>query len=261
MSAPSPSYYRVAAGEVPAREPLRGRVDVRVAIVGGGFAGLNTALGLAERGVTDVALLETQHIGFGASGRNGGFVFAGYSLGEESLIGRVGEQQAARLYARTVDAVNLIRQRVSQYGIDCDLLDKGVVWANWFRDPEVLRRRQRLLESTFDAQWHWLPAADLSEWLRTRRYHDGLYEANALHLNPLAYARGLADAAVARGVRIHEDSRVRSIRRDGAGWIVRTPEGELRAEHVVLACGGYLAGLRRSIDRAILPIATYVMVT
>jgi len=261
MSAPSPSYYRVAAGEVPAREPLRGRVDVRVAIVGGGFAGLNTALGLAERGVTDVALLESQHIGFGASGRNGGFVFAGYSLGEESLIGRVGEQQAARLYARTVDAVNLIRQRVSQYGIDCDLVDKGVVWANWFRDPEVLRRRQRLLESTFDAQWHWLPAADLSEWLRTRRYHDGLYEANALHLNPLAYARGLADAAVARGVRIHEDSRVRSIRRDGAGWIVRTPEGELRAEHVVLACGGYLAGLRRSIDRAILPIATYVMVT
>jgi gamma-glutamylputrescine oxidase len=255
------SYYRAAAGEVSPRQPLQARVDVRVAIVGGGFAGLNTALGLAERGVTDVALLESRHIGFGASGRNGGFVFAGYSLGEDALVGRVGAQRAATLYSRTVDAVNLIRERITRYDIACDMVDQGVIWANWFRDPEVLRRRQRLLAATFDSNWQWLPAPDLRELLRTSRYNDGLYEANALHLNPLAYARGLADAAAAAGIRIHEDSRVLAISRDGAGWIVRTSEGELRAEHVVLACGGYLAGLRRSIDRAILPIATYVMVT
>ncbi|MBU6405378.1 MAG: FAD-dependent oxidoreductase, partial [Proteobacteria bacterium] len=80
------SYYRATARAHAPFEPLRGRREARVAIVGGGYAGLNTALGLAERGVTDVVVLEREQVGFGASGRNGGFVFAGYSLGEQSLL-------------------------------------------------------------------------------------------------------------------------------------------------------------------------------
>lgn len=255
------TWYAATANAKPSAPPLTGRHDVRVAIVGGGFAGLNTALGLAERGVHDVMLLEAENIGFGASGRNGGFVFAGYSLGEDALLKQLGRQRARALFGRTVDAVNTVRERISHYAIDCAAVDGGVIWANWFADPEVLRARQRLLAEDFSTQWEWIPAAQLQKMLQTRRYSDGLFERNALHLHPLNYAIGLAAAARGQGVQVHEQSKVVSLRRDGSGWCLRTPAGEVRAEQVVLACGGYLAGLVPAVDRAVLPIATYVMVT
>lgn len=257
----SSSYYRATATPYAPYAPLQGRAHARVAIIGGGFAGLNTALGLAERGVQDVVLLEREQVGFGASGRNGGFVFAGYSLGEQSLLDQLGEQRARALFKLTTEAVDRIRQRVSGYGIACDMVDEGVIWANWFRDPAVLRRRQQLLAEHYNVQWQWMPEAELREHIRSERYHDGLYERDALHLHPLNYAIGLAAAAAGQGVRIHEHSGVRNLTREGLQWRVRTAQGELLVDQVVLACGGYLAGLQKPIDRAILPIATYVMVT
>lgn len=255
------SYYRATATPYECHAPLQGSSRARVAVIGGGYAGLNTALGLAERGQHDVVLLEREQIGFGASGRNGGFVFAGYSLGEQSLLAQLGEARAKALFDLTVAAVGQIRERVAKYSIACDMVDEGVIWANWFRDPSVLRKRQQLLANCFDVRWQWLDQVDLRQSVRSERYHDGLYERDALHLHPLNYAIGLAAAAAAQGVRVHEGSGVTSLRREGLQWRVRTAQGDVLADHVVLACGGYLAGLRREIDRAVLPIATYVMVT
>lgn len=255
------AYYRATAPAGARYPALTGRSEAGTVIVGGGFAGLNTALGLAERGHRDVVLLEAHEVGHGASGRNGGFVFGGFSLGEASLLGHLGPERARRLYQGTVDAVERIRRRIGQYGIDCQATDAGVLWVNWFRDPEVLRRRQRLLAEHYGVQWEWVPRGQLREQVRSERYGDALFERNALHFNPLAYARGLAAAATGQGVRVHEDSPVIGLERDGAGWRVRTTQGEVRAEKVVLACGGYLAGLHRRVDASVLPIATYVMVT
>ena len=258
---PVPSYYRATATPYQAYAPLQGRQETRIAIVGGGYAGLNTALGLAERGVRDVMLLEREQIGFGASGRNGGFVFAGYSLGEQALLDQLGETRARALFGLTTAAVQRIRERVAKYAIACDAVDEGVIWANWFRDPGVLRRRQQLLADHYGVHWDWLPQEELRERVRSDRYYDGLYERNALHLHPLNYAIGLAAAASGQGVRIHEESEVWRLQREGSRWLLSMPQGELVAEQVVLACGGYLAGLRKPIDRAVLPIATYVMAT
>ena len=255
------SYYRATATPYEPYAPLQERQEARVVIVGGGFAGLNTALGLAERGVRDVMVLEREQIGFGASGRNGGFVFGGYSLGENALRSQLGESRAQAIFALTTAAVHRIRERIARYAIPCDAVDQGVIWANWFRDPEVLRKRQRLLADHYGVHWDWLPQEELRELVRSERYTDGLYERNALHLHPLNYAIGLAAVAAEQGVRIHENSDVWRLRRENSHWLISTPHGEVQAEHVVLACGGYLAGLRRQIDRAILPIATYVMVT
>jgi len=255
------AYYRATAPAGARYPALTGRSEAGTVIVGGGFAGLNTALGLAERGHRDVVLLEAHEVGHGASGRNGGFVFGGFSLGEASLLEHLGPERARRLYQGTVDAVERIRRRIGQYGIDCQATDAGVLWVNWFRDPEVLRRRQRLLAEHYGVQWEWVPRGQLREQVRSERYGDALFERNALHFNPLAYARGLAAAATEQGVRVHEDSPVVGLERDGAGWRVRTTQGEVRAEKVVLACGGYLAGLHRRVDASVLPIATYVMVT
>jgi gamma-glutamylputrescine oxidase len=260
-SSPTLSYYCATATQYAAYAPLQGKAQARVVIVGGGFAGLNTALGLAERGVRDVMLLEREEVGFGASGRNGGFVFAGYSLGEQSLLGQLGEARARQLFKLTTDAVQRIRQRVVDHAIPCEMVDEGVIWANWFRDPAVLRQRQQLLSEHFGVEWQWLPQTELRERIRSERYHDGLYEPDALHLHPLNYAIGLAAAASGQGVRIHENSGVQGMLREGLQWRLRTAQGEVLADQVVLACGGYLAGLQKPIDRAILPIATYVMVT
>lgn len=257
----APSYYRATATPYEPFASLQGRTDARVVIVGGGYAGLHTALGLAERGVRDVVLIERQQVGFGASGRNGGFVFAGYSLGESSLRNQLGADDARSLFELTTSSVRRVRDLVRKYDIACDVVDEGVIWANWFRDPRVLQERQQLLAGTYGVEWEWLPQDDVRQRIHTTRYFDALYERRALHLHPLNFAIGLAQAAAAQGVRIHEQSDAWRLKRDGLRWRVDTDQGSVTADHVVLACGGYLAGLEKHIDRAILPIATYVMVT
>ncbi len=258
----SASYYRASAPPPLAFAPLTGQREAPVCIVGAGFAGLNTALGLAERGVRDVVLLDAQTIAHGASGRNGGFVFGGFSRGEAQLLRDLGPVRAAGLYRGTQEAVGLIRARIRRHGMDCQATDAGVLWANWFRDPTPLRERQALLARHFGVEWEWVPRAQLVEQVRSARYGDALFERNALHFNPLAYAQGLAAVATAEGISVHEDSPAIALDRDpGGGWRVTTPDGEVRAREVVLACGGYLAGLRRDVDAGVLPIATYVMVT
>lgn len=254
-------FYRATLGEAVRLPALQGRHDADVCVVGGGFAGLNTALGLCERGMRDVVVLEAERIGHGASGRNGGFVFSGFSRGEADLLRDLGSVRARALHAGTVAAVDLIRARCQRHAIDCDLVDEGVIWANWFRDPAALHARQRLLSEHFGVDWQWIPRSRMRELLDTDRYADGLFEPNAFHFHPLKYAHGIARAAIGQGTRIHESTPAIALARDGAGWRVRTPEGEVRARRVVLACGGYLAGLRREVDAAVLPIATYVMVT
>lgn len=261
MSRPSVSYYRATVPEAIVRAPPSGRVDTSVCIIGGGFAGLSTALGLAERGARDAVLIEAMRVGHGASGRNGGFVFGGFSRGEAALLRDLGPLRARELYRGTTDAVELVRNRIEKYGIDCERVDGGVLWANWFRDPLPLRRRQRLLAEVFDTDWEWVPQTRVREMLRTTRYSDALFEPRAFHFNPLRYAIGMARAAEALGVRVHEDTPAISLERDGAGWRVRTPQAVVHAAQVVLACGGYLAQLRREVDAGVLPIATYVMVT
>jgi gamma-glutamylputrescine oxidase len=255
------TYYRATARPSLRHERATGQIETDIAIIGGGYAGLCTALSLQDRGTRDITVLEAETIGHGASGRNGGFVFAGYSLGEASLLKQLGPDRAKRVYRTSVDAVDLVRTRVRRHAIECDLVDEGVLWCNWFRDEQVLRVRQQLLASSYGEQWEFVPGERLREMLGTTRYSAALHERNAFHLHPLDYANGLARAAAGQGARIHEASRVAKLARDGAGWKLVLDGATVRAKQVVLTCGGYLAGLRSEIDRSVLPIATYVMAT
>jgi gamma-glutamylputrescine oxidase len=257
----SETWYRMTACPAPRRPALYGRSDAAVCVIGGGFAGLNTALGLVERGQRDVVLLEAREVGFGASGRNGGFVFAGFSRGEAGLADDVGQSRARALYAGTRRAVAKIRQRIDRHAIDCSPVYEGTYWANWFDDPALLRRRQRLLAEVYDDHWKWVDREHLRGLLCTDRYTDALHEPDGFHFHPLEYARGIAAASVAQGASLYEGSPVQGLDRHAGGWRVRTPDGEVHAAQVVLACGGYLAGLHREVDAAVMPIATYVMVT
>src|SRR5258705_4703612 len=133
------SFYEAtvtrAAGHSSDYAPLTGRRSVNVCIMGGGLAGLSTALGLAERGIADIAVLEAEQVGFGASGRNGGFVFGGYSLDCADLLKTLGPPRARELYSLTTDAVKLMRQRIKNQHIDCDATHARVIPVNWFHEP------------------------------------------------------------------------------------------------------------------------------
>ena len=254
------SYYRATADDV-AWPALSGRAEARICVIGGGFAGLSTALSLLERGVSDVVLLEAETVGHGASGRNGGFVFGGYSLGERDLLAAAGEQRGLQLYRLTLDAVELIRRRIGRYGIDCDANHGGIYLANWFDDERILDTQQRFMADQLGVEWKRVGREEFAQRARSQRYFGALHETNAFHFHPLKYAQGVARALHAGGVRLHEQTRATQIMREGAGWRVRTPQGEVLAQEVLVCCGGYIERLYPRLAGAILPIATYVMVT
>lgn len=259
------NYYRATApGDTYA--PLAGRQEARICIVGAGFAGLATAMSLMEHGERDVVLLEAEQVGHGASGRNGGFVFGGYSLDEQALLATVGVEQGRRLYQLTLGAVDQIRRRIGRYGIACDATHGGIYLANWFDDPRVLDERQHFMQERLGVEWQRIAPADFAERARTQRYFGALYEENAFHFHPLKYAQGLARALRDAGVRVHESSRATVIEGQpqatgGKGWRVATSGGEVLCDEVVVCCGGYIERLYPALAGAILPIATYVMVT
>lgn len=257
---PDMTYYR--ASSAGARYPsLQGRQEADVVIVGGGFAGLATALGLLERGARSIAVLEAEQIGFGASGRNGGFVFGGFSLGNAELIRQLGRPRARALYQLTLDAVALIRQRIERYRIDCDRNDAGVLLANWFDDDRILQQTREFMLREFEVDWAPVSRAQCRDWLRTDRYFGALHERNAFHFHPLKYAQGIAASLQDGGVALYEQSRVDEITSDGRGHRVRTATGEILCRELVLCCGGYLGRLYPALAQSVLPIATYVMAT
>jgi gamma-glutamylputrescine oxidase len=255
------TFYQETIDPAPCFAPLTSPTESTVAIIGAGFAGLGTAMSLVERGHSDIVLLEAEVIGHGASGRNGGFVSGGFSLDAASLNRQLGHETARALYLSSENAVQRIRDRIAAHGIDCDRVDGGVIVASWFNEDKSLRELQQFMRESFGLHWHWLPREELRELLRTDRYHAGLHEEDAFHFNPLKYAHGLARVLRARGVRIHEHSRVRHLERHGAGWRVLTGVAELRCRDLVVCCGGYIDGLCPPLARASLPIATYVMAT
>jgi gamma-glutamylputrescine oxidase len=261
MHTAATSFYEATVRRAQRPALGRAREQADVCIVGGGFAGLATALGLVERGMRNVVVLEAQRVGFGASGRNGGFVFGGYSLECADLLRLLGEKDARALYGLTLDAVRLIGERIERHAIDCDVVNAGVILADWFGRPEALEAQRQLMARSFGVQWEPISKHALRDRLKTDRYHGGLLEPHGFHFHPLKYALGIADALASAGVRIYEHSAALGVRRENGGYVVTTANGSIEAGHVVMAVGGYGRGVYRQVERAVLPIATYVVAT
>ena len=263
MPASPATYYRATTPDGWVIRPhLTTDISVEVCVIGAGFAGLNTALELLEKGVNSVAVLESGEIGQGASGRNGGFVFGGYSLGEAALLRTAGPENARALYALTRDAVATIRARAKSSTMDCQMTDAGVVWANWFRSNASLTERRDLVAREFDVHWEHLNPEQLRRYVRSGRYSDGMLERDAFHFHPLRYAASLAARIEDLGGTVHTHSAVKSLKRDGDRWDITTANGTtVNCTHVVLCGGGYLRNVWSPAEQSMMPISTYVMVT
>lgn len=255
----SRSWYQDQLVGPDAVDSFDGRLQVRTVIIGAGLAGLSTALGLAERGDSDIVVIERGRVGEGASGRNGGFVFAGYSLDPMALAGKVGLSAARRMHGWTRAAVATIDARCRSW--DVQAARQGVILADWFHDPNALRRFRDRMAAELDFDLDWIDSEKLPDWVRSARYGAGLHEPGSLHLNPLAYVHALTGAIRAAGGRVLESQAAVELSRDRDQWLLRTGSGQVRAERVVLATGGYDRMLRPRWQRAVLPIGTYIAVT
>ncbi|MCZ8235821.1 MAG: FAD-binding oxidoreductase [Inhella sp.] len=257
------TYYQATAPDLHL-PPLVGDHEAEVAVFGAGFAGLAVACGLQDRGMSAVTVLEAHAVGHGASGRNGGFALGGYSRDPARLLADWGPEPARQLYGLTRDALALIRHRVQAWGIECDLIHGGAWWVDWFntrRSRQAMAAHGQMLREHFGVQWEALGPAEVRAGLHSDRYGGALWDREAFHFHPLRYAQGMARAVGAQGGHVHPDSPVVRVERQGTAWLLHTPQGRLRATHLVVAGGGYLRRVLPRLERARLPIATYMLAT
>ena len=254
------SYYAASAHPSPVRPPFHGDVRADVCVVGGGIAGCSAALELAERGY-QVVLLEARRIGWGASGRSGGQAICGFGASQQAIVSQAGLETAGRMWDVSVEALALLRRRVADHAIDCDLHWGHLHVATRERQRRELEVHQRELEDCYRyGDTRLLDRAGVESLLATRRYCAGLFDPGSGHLHPLNYTLGLARAAESSGAAIHESTMVTSIEHGDRVRVV-TPGGAVIASHVVLARGGYLDGVRTTADWRVMPVGTYVVAT
>jgi gamma-glutamylputrescine oxidase len=257
---PLPSFYWATRPIPPALPPVAGIIDADVAVVGGGFTGVSTALHLAERGI-DVVLLEAERIGWGASGRNGGQIVPGYAADIRQIEASLGTDTAADLWRLGMAAVDLVATLVARHRIECNLTPGFLTAAvKPAHACDLIRLAEHLVRYYDATGLEPIGRTEISQRLGTTIYHGGLIDQRGGHLDPLALARGLAAAATAAGARLHEGSRVTKIER-GPRPELRTASGCVRARHVVLAGNAYLGDLVAEIEGAIIPAATFMIAT
>jgi gamma-glutamylputrescine oxidase len=254
------SYYSRTAEPGIETKSLEDDIDSPVCIIGGGLAGISTALGLAERGVKSV-LLEGQKIGWGASGRNGGFVGKGFAQSALKLVKMLGENHARQLYGLTGSAVELIQQRIEGHEETIRQIESGSVTASWFDDEKGVRSYVEDMNRLFDEDLEFWPREQMAKNFLTTRYYDGFLKPGTMRFQSLNYVLHTARLARSRGARIFEGSPAVKVDKAGDQWRIKTPTGSVKADHVVYACSGYIGSLHGKLSRATLPVATYVLLT
>ncbi len=255
-----PSWYAATATPLDAFAPLRGAVKADVCVVGAGYTGLSAALHLAKAG-RNVVLLEAQRVGFGASGRNGGQLGGGQRVEQDALEKMLGRAQAQRLWDLGEDAKALVKDLIAENQIDCHLRP-GVAWtASSNAHVRHLHNYAHHLQDRYGYdQIEMLDQGALQHVCPSPDYKGGILDMGAAHLHPLNLALGLARAAKEAGVQIYEGSAVHHIE-EGLRAVVQTDGGRVTADHVVLACNGYLGGLNRKVAARVMPINNFIVAT
>ncbi len=263
---PLPSYWEATAGRSRLKgAPLEDTQSCDVAIIGGGYTGLSAAFHLARDYYVDVRVLEAGHIGWGASGRNGGFCTMGATkLSLKSQVSKFGIDETRRFYQSQIDAVNLVRDLGTEEDINFRLQgDAEFVVANSQRHFRSLKQRAKILKSQLgiDVQIHSQGEFDQIGYASPHQ-HGAISIQPSFALHPLRYARGLAEAAERRGAQLHPHSEVLSWKKDSGTHILRTAKGELHAKKVILTGNGFMPEhLHEGVYGRPLPLQSAIVVT
>ncbi|KEA63150.1 Gamma-glutamyl-putrescine oxidase [Marinobacterium lacunae] len=255
------SFYTATAREMAEHPRLEGDISVDVCVVGGGFSGVNTALELAERGFS-VALLEAKRIGWGASGRNGGELIRGIGHGIDQFTGEIGQEGIDAIARMGIEAVEIVRERVARYAIDCDLQMGYCDLALKPRHMRELEEDQAFLQSLgYRHETRILQRDEMHEVIGSDRYLGGMVDMGSGHLHPLNLVLGEARAAREAGVQIFEYTPAEKIVK-GDKPKVETPSGEVNCRYLVLCGNAYIGHrLEPHIGGKVLPAGSYLIAT
>lgn len=233
------SYYQATADKAPDCPCLAGTQRADVCVIGGGLTGLAAAVELRERGYS-VVLLESQQVGAGASGRNGGQVGSGQRLEVDELEQRFGAMQAKLLWNMAEEAKAIIEHRIAAHRIDCHWRAGNLMAITRQRYADSANEEVEHLRSQYGYQrLEMLDMGEMHRRVASSEYVAGCLDSGGGHLNPLLYLRGLARVAQKMGVQIHENSPAIRLHW-GAPNRVHTSAGEVHAEHVLLCGNAYL---------------------
>ena len=250
------SYYAATAARESFHPALGEPVSCDVAVVGGGLAGLSAALDLRARGL-DVVLLEAHEIGFGASGRNGGQAIHGLACDQDVIEAQLGLDDARRVWKLSIEALDLLQQRQAEHGIDCEWHAGYLGLASSARKAARLQAWADRIEQVYAYPLQRLHSVDMPRWIASQRYHGGIHDPRSGHLNPLKYTLGLARAAAAAGVAVHEHSPVRRLR-PGAPAVLETARDNVSADQVLLAGNVHLGAVAPELATRIMPVGTFI---
>src|SRR6266566_6698779 len=265
MPAQEQNYWleTINAPSVEAAPDLPENVDV--AIVGGGFCGLSAARALAKRGVR-AAVLEAETFGWGASCRNGGMVLTGMKLPVPNLIKRYGRPTVRKMYAASIEAIDLVEQIIREEKIECNFSRCGHLEVackpshfNGFEDSAAL------IEGEFHHQLRIVPKGDLRSEIGSHIYFGGMVDETSAGVNPARYVTGLAHAAERAGACLNDHTRVEKITAESQNgarkFRVRTSRGSIAAREVILASGAYTTAASPALRKKIIPIGSYIIAT
>jgi glycine/D-amino acid oxidase-like deaminating enzyme len=257
----SPSLWAATAVPAPDTLPLAESVHADVLVIGGGYAGLSTALHLAERGI-DAVVLEAREIGFGGSGRNGGQVIPGLKYDPDELIQRYGPERGEQVIRFAAGTADIVFDLIQRHGMDVPRVRAG--WIQGAHTPAALdlahRRAAQWIRRGVDARP--LDRAQVGELLGTDKYLGGWVDGRAGTIQPLSYVRGLARAAMKAGARVHTGSPVVELRREEGKWIGRTASGAaVTADRVIMCTNAYGADLWPGLKPTIIDANTFQVAT
>lgn len=218
---------------------LSGEFPADLVIIGGGYTGLSAALHAAKDGAT-VCLIEAKEFGAGGSGRNVGLVNAGLWLPPEAINARLGKAAGTRLSGILSKAPDLVFDLIEEFAMACEPERSGTLHcAHAPRGMKDLENRHRQL-SAQGAPVHLLSRDQAVARVGSDQVHGALFDPRAGTIQPLAYAKGLARAAIETGAHLFENTPALSVNKTGDAWHVLTPKGQVNARKLILATNAYM---------------------
>ncbi len=246
-----------------AESPVDVPQQAHVAIVGGGYAGLSTALELAKQGI-DCVVLEAKELGHGASTRNGGGVSGGVNIGK-SFTGKSldpNSERAGALLADAADAFGTIERLIAEEGIECHWQKTGRFVGAWTPKHYASQaKRVEKLNAAAQSGSYMVPRERQREEMASDYYHGGMVVERSANLHPALYYKGLLDRVQARGVPVCALAPVQRISGGPGDWTVTTARGAVRAKEVVIGTNGYTGDITPQLKRRLIPLASHIIAT
>ncbi|WP_394172142.1 NAD(P)/FAD-dependent oxidoreductase [Thalassotalea litorea] len=255
------SYYQHSKNFAINFPKLEHSLDVDVCIIGGGFTGVASAIELSERGYS-VALLEAHTIGWGASGRNGGQLIRGIGHDLSKFHSQIGEQGVALIEQLGVESLQVVKDRINKYNIDCDFKLGYCDIANHPKHIKYLQQSyEQLQQSGYPHSLSLLDERQVQQQvIGSKTALAGLVDMGSGHLHPLNLCLGEAIAAQQNGAQIFEQSPVKSVR-FGDTHQIRTAQGHVNAKTLIYGCNAYLHDLEPKLTGKVLPAGSYIIAT